>query len=151
FYTGAIAEQIVAEMKAGGGLITAADLAGYKANLRKPVHGTYRGHDVYAPPPPSGGGTCLVQMLNVLEQFDLNAKGRWSPATVHLLAETMRRAYRDRAAFLGDPDFTSVPERLTSKEYARELARTIRPDAATPSADLAGDIPLARESDDTTH
>src|SRR5262249_6276716 len=75
FYTGRVADRIVAEMKAGDGLITAADLAGYHAKERKPIHGTYRGYDVYAPPPPSSGGVCLVEMLNILENFDLRKQG----------------------------------------------------------------------------
>jgi gamma-glutamyltranspeptidase/glutathione hydrolase len=151
FYRGAIADLLAAEMKAGGGLITRADLAAYKANVRRPVHGTYRGYDVYGPPPPSSGGTCLVEMLNVLENFDLRRRGRWSPQTLHLLIETMRRAYSDRARYLGDPAFTKIPARLTRKDYARQLARSIDLKHATPSARLARGIPLAREGDSTTH
>jgi gamma-glutamyltranspeptidase/glutathione hydrolase len=151
FYKGPIADLLVAEMKAGGGLITRADLAGYHANIRKPIHGTYRGYDVYGPPPPSSGGTCLVEMLNILENFDLKKQGRWSPATLHLMIEAMRRAYCDRARSLGDPDFTKIPSHLTSKEYARQLAASINLRHATPSADLARDIPLAPEGDSTTH
>jgi gamma-glutamyltranspeptidase/glutathione hydrolase len=151
FYTGPVAELIAAEMKRGGGLITAADLAAYRANERKPVHGTYRGYDVYAPPPPSSGGTCLVEMLNVLENFDLRRHGRWAPETLHLLAETMRRAYCDRARYLGDADFVAVPGHLTDKAYAKRLAATINPGRATRSEDLARDIPITGESDNTTH
>ena len=109
FYKGPIADLIAAEMKAGGGLITKDDLAGYHANARKPIHGTYRGYDVYGPPPPSSGGICLVEMLNILENFDLHKQGRWSPETLHLMIETMRRAYCDRARYLGDPDFAKIP------------------------------------------
>jgi gamma-glutamyltranspeptidase/glutathione hydrolase len=90
-------------------------------------------------------------MLNVLEPFELRRQGRWSPETVHLIIEAMKRAYRDRASHLGDADFVSVPAHLTTKEYARELARQIDRDQATPSASLAGDIPLADESPSTTH
>jgi gamma-glutamyltranspeptidase/glutathione hydrolase len=151
FYTGPVADRIAAEMKAGGGLITKADLAAYKANVRKPVHGTYRGYDVYGPPPPSSGGTGLVEMLNVLENFDLAKHPRYAPETVHLLAETMRRAYRDRARYLGDADFVEVPAFLTAKDYARTVAKSIDPTKATPSASLAGDIPISREGDSTTH
>jgi gamma-glutamyltranspeptidase/glutathione hydrolase len=151
FYKGPIADLIVAEMKAGGGLITRDDLAAYAANERKPVHGTYRGYDVYAPPPPSSGGTCLVEMLNILENFDLRKHGRWSPETVHVMIEAMRRAYHDRALHLGDPAFTKVPPALTEKDYARSLARGIDVHRATPSEDLATDLPLAREGDSTTH
>ncbi len=151
FYTGAVAEQIAAEMKAGGGLITRADLAGYRANVRRPIHGTYRGYDVYAPPPPSSGGTCLVEMLNILENFNLRQYDRWSPETLHLMIEAMRRAYCDRARHLGDPAFTTIPPALTTKEYARRLAQGIDRTHATRSADLAPDIPLRREGDSTTH
>lgn len=151
FYKGPIAEQIVAEMKAGGGLITRDDLANYKSNARAPIHGTYRGYDVYGPPPPCSGGTCLVQMLNILENFDLKKQGRWSPETMHLMIEAMRRAYCDRARSLGDPDFTKIPTHLTTKDYAKELAKGIDLKKATRSESLAKDIPLAREGDNTTH
>jgi gamma-glutamyltranspeptidase/glutathione hydrolase len=151
FYKGPIADLVVAEMKRGGGLITRADLAGYSAKVRRPIHGTYRGYDVYAPPPPSSGGVCLVQMLNILENFDLKKSGRYSAATLHLMAEAMRRAYCDRARYLGDPDFVKVPARLTDKAYARKLAADIDRKKATPSEKLAGDIPLRAEGDSTTH
>jgi gamma-glutamyltranspeptidase/glutathione hydrolase len=151
FYTGELAELVDAEMKAGGGLITKADLAKYEAKVRKPIHGTYRGHDVYAPPPPSSGGVALVEMLNILETFDLKMHDRYSPRTVHLMAEAMRRAYLDRARHLGDQDFVTVPEHLTSKEYARKLAAGIDPAKATPSESLAPDIPIADGGDSTTH
>ncbi len=151
FYKGRTAELIAAEMKAGGGLITLADLAGYRARQREPIHGTYRGYDVYAPPPPSSGGICLVEMLNVLENFDLKKHARYSSATLHLLAETMRRAYCDRARYLGDGDFVKIPAHLTSKEYGRKLAASINLTKATPSAELARDIPIKPEGDSTTH
>jgi gamma-glutamyltranspeptidase/glutathione hydrolase len=151
FYTGPIAEQIVAEMRAGVGLITREDLAGYQANERTPIHGTYRGYDVYGPPPPSSGGICLVEMLNILETFDLKKHVRFSPETLHLLAESARRAFCDRARYLGDPAFTKIPAHLTTREYARQLAQQIDLAKATPSADLAKDIPLTLEGDSTTH
>jgi gamma-glutamyltranspeptidase/glutathione hydrolase len=151
FYTGAIADKIVAEMKAGSGLITRADLTAYQAKARSPIHGTYRGYDVYGPPPPSSGGICLVEMLNILENFDLHAHSRLSPETLHVMIEAMRRAYYDRARYLGDGDFVKIPAQLTSKDYARTLAQTIDLHKATRSEDLAKDIPLAREGDSTTH
>jgi gamma-glutamyltranspeptidase/glutathione hydrolase len=151
FYTGAIADKIVAEMKSGHGLITKADLAGYRAVAREPIHGTYRGYDIYGPPPPSSGGTCLVEMLNILECFDLRKQGRWSPRTMHLMIEAMRRAYCDRARHLGDPAFAKIPPHLIAKDYARTLAAGIDLKRATPSAALAKDIPLAREGNSTTH
>jgi gamma-glutamyltranspeptidase/glutathione hydrolase len=152
FYTGPVADLIASEMRAGGGLITKADLAAYKAVEREPVHGTYRGYDVYAPPPPSAGGIGLVEMLNILETFDLKKLGRWSPVTLHLVAEAMRRAFCDRAHYLGDPAFTAIPANLTTKDYARSLAASIDPNKATPSESLAKDIPLTDgEGDSTTH
>ena len=102
FYTGETAERIAAEMRRGGGLITKEDLAAYRATFREPVRGTYRGFEIVSTPPSSSGGTALVEMLNVLENFDLRALGRWSPGTSHLMVEAMRRAYRDRACYLGD-------------------------------------------------
>lgn len=151
FYRGTIADLIVAEMKAGGGLITRDDLAAYHAHVRRPIHGTYRGYDVYAPPPPSSGGICLVEMLNILETFDLRRHGRWSPETLHLMVEAMRRGFFDRARYLGDTDFVKVPDHLTSKDHARQLAQGIDPKRATRSETLARDLPLAREGDSTTH
>ena len=161
FYRGPIADLIAAEMKAGGGLIAKADLAAYEARLREPIHGTYRGYDIFGPPPPSSGGICLVEMLNILECFPLRAGARpaeqvggsapWSVPTTHLVIEAMRRAYCDRARFLGDGDFVSIPSYLTTKDYARKLAGEIDPTRATPSEALAADIPLAGESKETTH
>ncbi len=151
FYTGAVSDLIAAEMKSGNGLITKADLAAYRSHARKPIHGTFRGYDIYAPPPPSSGGICLVEMLNILENFDLKKQGRWSPETLHVLIETMRRAYCDRAKYLGDQDFVKIPEYLTSKDYAKKLAASIDLKKATPSADLAKEIKLGGESDNTTH
>ncbi len=151
FYKGPIADLVAAEMERGKGLITKEDLARYRAKQRQPIHGTYRGYDVYGPPPPSSGGTCIVEMLNILENFDLGAMERWSPETLHLLIETMRRAYCDRARYLGDQDFVKIPEHLTSKDYARKLAQSIDRKKATRSEDLARDIPLGREGANTTH
>ncbi|MFN4260805.1 MAG: gamma-glutamyltransferase [Gemmataceae bacterium] len=151
FYKGEIADQLVAEMKAGGGLITKEDLAAYRANARRPIHGTYRGYDIYGPPPPSSGGTCLVMMLNILENFDLKKQERFAPETLHLMIETMRRAYCDRARYLGDADFVKIPPHLTTKTYARKLAQSIDLKQATPSADLAKDLLTSGEGDSTTH
>jgi gamma-glutamyltranspeptidase/glutathione hydrolase len=138
-------------MKAGGGLITKADLAAYKANERKPIHATFRGFDVYGPPPPSSGGIALTEMLNILENFDLKKNGRWSPETMHLMIEAMKRAYADRARYLGDPNFTRIPAELTTKDYAKKLADGIDLKKPTPSKELAPEITLDKESDSTTH
>ena len=151
FYRGRIAEQIVAEMQAGKGFLTKEDLANYKANLRKPVHTTYRGHDVYAPPPPSAGGTQLIECLNILEQFDMPSLGPKSPRFVHLLTESMRRAACDRCRYIGDPDFTPIPAHLGSKDHAKKLASEIDLTQATRSESLTPDITLTSEPPSTTH
>ncbi len=151
FYEGATADQIVAEMKAGGGLIDLEDLQKYRAKLRDPVEGTFRGYRLYGPPPPSSGGIAIVEMLNVLENFDLQKQGAYSPATLHLITETMRRVYYDRARFLGDSDFVAIPAHLVSKEYAKQLAAEIDPRRATSSRALSKEIPLADEPSQTTH
>jgi gamma-glutamyltranspeptidase/glutathione hydrolase len=150
FYRGETARLIAEEMRRGGGLITEEDLANYVAKERAPVRGTYRGYDIISMAPPSSGGVAMIEMLNILEGFDLAAAGHNSPKYVHLVAESMRRAFLDRARYLGDPDFSSPPlTRLTSKTYAAELRRTIQPDRATPSAPTQ--IAQAYESPETTH
>ncbi len=149
FYLGEVAEKIVAEMKRGGGLITADDLAHYRPVARTPLHGTYRGFDVFAVPPSSSGGTTLLEALNILECFKL-APDRNSPENVHRLIEATKRAYRDRARYLGDPATTAIPDFLLDKAYARELAAKIT-NRATPSSELAGDISLMAEGANTTH
>jgi gamma-glutamyltranspeptidase/glutathione hydrolase len=151
FYTGETADLIVAEMKRFDGLISKEDLTRYRALERDPVHGTYHGYDIYGVPPSSSGGTCTVEVLNILEQFDLKAEGRWSAQALHLLAEAMRRGYCDRARYLGDPDFISIPGHLISKEHAKELAKGIDRKKATRSEDLAKDLSLRGEGEDTTH
>ena len=151
FYNGRTAELLVAEMQSGGGYITHDDLKNYRAVERVPVHGTYRGYDVYSSPPPSSGGTVLVTMLNIVERFPLREFGRYSAKTLHITTEAQRRAYADRARYLGDPEFTEIPSHLTSKEHAAQLASTIDPDRATPSADVAPEIKLADGGTSTTH
>ena len=151
FYKGKTAELLVAEMKAGGGLITAADLAGYRARVRQPLRGSYRGYEILVPPLPSGGGTVLLLMLNMLENVDLASKPRFSVDTLHLLIETMRRAYCERARHLGDSDFVQVPGELLSKPFARKLFDSIDLRQATSSDKLAPEIPLAEEKPNTTH
>ena len=151
FYRGPTAELVAREMQANGGLITTDDLAAYRAVRRTPVRGTYRGHDIISMPPPSSGGTVLVEMLNVLEGFDLAAAGHNAPRTVHLMAETMRRAYADRARHLGDPDFNpALPlPRLLSKDYAARLRRSIDPRRASRSSPASFTWPAV--SGETTH
>jgi len=151
FYRGTTARKIVAEMKAGGGIITLEDLDRYRAKVRAPIHGTYRGFDIYGPPPPSSGGIVLIEMLNMLEPFKLREYGRWAPDTVHLMIEVMRRAYLDRARYLGDRDFVTIPTRLTTKDYAARLGARIDRRRATPSTSLAPEISLADGESSTTH
>ncbi|HLY74740.1 MAG TPA: gamma-glutamyltransferase [Planctomycetota bacterium] len=152
FYRGPIADDIFAEMARGNGLITRQDLAGYQAVERQPLHTRYRGvYDVYVPPPPSSGGICLIEELNMLGGFDLASWGPESPQTLHTLAEVMRRANCDRARYLGDSAFVEIPARLTTPEYARLQASSIIPGKATPSRELCQDLPLSPEGDDTTH
>ena len=151
FYDGETARLIETEMAAHGGLITRADLKNYKAIRRVPLRGTYRGHDVIAMPPISSGGTALVEMLNILEGFDLAASGFRSASTVHLVAESMRRAYADRARYLGDPAFNpDMPvERLTSKAHAAALRKSIDPARAARSSPATFQWP--NEANETTH
>jgi gamma-glutamyltranspeptidase/glutathione hydrolase len=151
FYEGETAQRIAEEMQAQGGLITLEDLRNYKATERVPLQGTYRGYEVLTMPPPSSGGIALLEMLNILEGYDLSHLGYNSSQTDHLLIEAMRRAFADRAAFLGDPDFVTIPvKELTSKAYAVEIARSIDPQHATPSKQIDHGQPT-HESPQTTH
>jgi len=151
FYKGKTADLIVAEMQAGNGLISHEDLAGYEPLWRDPVHGTYHGYDIWSMPPPSSGGILLVQMLNMLEPYNLGQLGYGSAKTLHLMIEAQRRAYADRAEYLGDPDFVEIPgEILTSKQYAISRFADFDPDLATDSSAIgAGSWP--EESPQTTH
>ncbi len=151
FYKGRTAELMVAEMQRGGGLISHEDLNGYEAEWREPIRGSYRGYDIWSMPPPSSGGILLVQMLNMLEPYDIGALGKGSAETVHLMIEAQRRAYADRSRHLGDSDFYPVPlETLTSKDYARERFASFDPEKSSRSADIhAGS--WQQESTETTH
>jgi gamma-glutamyltranspeptidase/glutathione hydrolase len=160
FYTGAIAAKIVAEVQNQGGLLTAEDLAGYEPKLREPVTGKYRDVELFSFPPPSSGGAVLVEMLNVLEGFDLSGMGPAEPAGAHRVAESMKLAFADRAIWFGDPDFVKVPvAKLTSKAYAEGLRARIEPPfwKKTPdrwSGDQAIDVDgpgLEQNDSGTTH
>ena len=152
FYEGPIAEKIVASVRAAGGVMTTDDLKNYRATLRQPVTGSYRGYDIVSMPPPSSGGVHLVEMLNVLELYPLGDLGFGSAAALHLMIETMKRAYADRAEFMGDPDVVDVPvARLTSKSYAAELRASIDPDRARASRDIRAGQPVPLEGNHTTH
>jgi gamma-glutamyltranspeptidase/glutathione hydrolase len=151
FYTSETARKTVAHMKALGGVITLDDLAAYQAKARSPIHGTYKGFDIYGMGPPASGGILIVQMLNILERYDLKADGPRSPRTLHRVTEAMRRGFYSRATEIADPDFVNVAvDRLISKPYADELAKSIG-EVATPSASLAP-FPIASpEGSHTTH
>jgi gamma-glutamyltranspeptidase/glutathione hydrolase len=151
FYAGETAALIEKEMRAGGGLVTREDLAAYTPRKRAPARGTYRGYEVLSMPPPSSGGPTLLLMLNILEGYDLKAAGAGSAANIHRMAEAMRRAYAERARYLGDPDFNQgMPvDRLLSKDHASSLRRTIDEARASKSAPTSFEWPA--ESDETTH
>ncbi len=137
FYQGEIAKLIIKEMKAQGGLITQNDLATYQPVIRQPVHGTYRGYDIYAMSPPSSGGVHILQILNILEHYHIKGLGHNSAATIHLMSEAMKRAYADRAEYLGDPDFVKVPIMgLIDKDYAAQLRAKITASKASLSQNI---------------
>lgn len=137
FYHGEMARELASDVQKGGGLITADDLANYEVKEREPIRGAYRGYDVIGAPPPSSGGIALLEILNILEGYDLTKTGNRSAETIHLTAEAFRRAFYDRAEFLGDPDFSKIPvAQLIDKRYAAGWRETIDPSHATASADL---------------
>jgi gamma-glutamyltranspeptidase / glutathione hydrolase len=137
FYRGALARELAAAIHKGGGLVTAADLAAYEVKEREPIRGSYRGYDIISAPPPSSGGVALVEILNILEGFDLAKLGNRSAAAIHLEAEAFRRTFYDRADFLGDPDFAKVPvAQLIDKKYAAAWRDSIDPNHASVSKDL---------------
>src|SRR6185503_4376594 len=155
FYSGWIADSIAASMQANGGLISKKDLAQYQAKVRTPLRGKYHGYELITMPPPTSGGVVMLEMLNILENFNLPKLGALSPRALHYEIEAMRRGYLDRARFLGDPDFVKMPlDRLTSKAYAKTLASSIDPNHATSSAELGKDIltqiASATEEEETT-
>ena len=152
FYTGWVAEAIVAEMQRIGGLLTQDDLDQYRVIDRAPVTGSFQGARVYSMPPPSSGGVLLVQMLNVLSGFPLQKLGFQTPGATHILTETLRVAFRDRARYLGDADFVSVPiERLVSPAYAQDVRAKIDVSKATPSQGIPQTPTGQMESTSTTH
>lgn len=152
FYRGSVAKKIVADMEAHNGLITLDDLANYEVIEREPVRGTFRGYDIAAMPAPSSGGTHVIQMLNILENFPLADMGAESADALHLMAEAMKFSYADRSKYLGDPDFVKVPtETLVSKTYAEDIASKISLDRALSSDEIAPGELTIYESDETTH
>ncbi|MBP6562439.1 MAG: gamma-glutamyltransferase [Neisseriaceae bacterium] len=152
FYEGPIAAAIVAQMAQHGGVMQAADLKNYQVVARQPISGDYRGYEVVTMPPPSSGGIHLIQMLNILSHYPMAEYGANSAESIRLLAESMKLAYADRAEYLGDPDFVTMPVTgLTAKAYAAELNRSIKPNQIRPSTAIKPGRPQPYESDQTTH
>jgi len=152
FYKGVTARLIVEEMKRGNGLISLEDLEKYEAAWRTPVQGTYRGYEFTSMPPPSSGGIALAQLFNAVESYKLSDMGFHSTEAIHLIVEAERRAYADRAAHLGDPDFYDVPQSgLTSKSYAKNRMGSFNKEKATASTDIDAGNPAPVESEETTH
>ncbi|EBS6878976.1 gamma-glutamyltransferase [Salmonella enterica] len=152
FYKGEIARQIAQQMQQNGGLITTDDLAAYQAVERTPVSGEYRGYQIFSMPPPSSGGIHIVQILNILENFDMNKYGFGSADAIQIMAEAEKYAYADRSEYLGDPDFVNVPwQALTSKTYAKSIAGQIDINKAKPSSEIRSGKLAPYESDQTTH
>jgi len=152
FYEGWVADKIVATMEAGGGLVTHEDLKAYTVKYREPIEGSYRDVKIVTMPPPSSGGIHIVQMLNVLEGWDLKGLGHNSADYIHRMAMTMKYAYADRSKYLGDPDYFDVPVGpLTSKGYGASIRKKIDLTKATPSTEISPAAKLPEESNDTTH
>ena len=149
FYEGPVAEKIVAAVRKAGGIMTTEDMKNYRAILREPIRGTYRGYDIISMPPPSSGGVHLIEMLNILEGYDLAKLSR--EESLHIIAEAMKRAYADRATFMGDPDAVKMPVAgLISKKYAAALRAQIGT-RATPSTEIRSGNPADFEGQNTTH
>jgi gamma-glutamyltranspeptidase/glutathione hydrolase len=152
FYSGAIAKQIVGQMSQNGGLITLEDMKSYRVIERQAVSGSYKGYQIYSMPPPSSGGIHIIQIMNILENFDLKSKGQNSAAAIHLMAQAMKYAYADRSEYLGDPDFVNVPvAELTSKAYSSRLAAQIDENVDRPSSSIKPGLAIPYESAQTTH
>jgi len=152
FYEGETARMIASDMKANNGLITLDDLKNYKAKERPPLRGTYRGHEIISMPPPSSGGIVMLQVLNMLEEWDIASMGHNSAAKYHLLTEASRRAFADRAEYMADPDFADVPTNaLTAKDYAADRRKGIDPKKASPSREVKFGKVAISEGQDTTH
>src|SRR5438132_4518727 len=152
FYEGQTARLIVEDMKRHNGLLSMPDMRGYVAKEREPLHGTYRGYEIVSMPPPSSGGAVLIEMLNILEGFDFKKMDWASSDRYHLMTEAMRRAFADRAEYMGDSDFVKVPiAGLVDKKYAAQLRNTINPDRASSSEQVRAGKPVGYESDETTH
>jgi len=151
FYEGSLANKIVADFAANGGIITKQDLKSYEVKFRTPIKTHFQGYEVLAMSPPSAGGITVLQLLNILKQFDL-AKDPLQPENLHLLIESMRHVFLKRTKFLGDPDFIAVPiDELLAGNNAREIVKIINRQKATPSKALSGDVSVHKENIETTH
>jgi len=152
FYKGEIADLIEKEMKENGGIITKEDLLQYKPKIREPIEGQYKDYKIYSMPPPSSGGIALVQLLNILEEYDLKKSGFNSSKTIHFIVEAEKRVYADRGTYLGDMDFVRVPiNTLTSKKYAQKIRKNIKANYATPSDNISAGKLSRYEGKHTTH
>ncbi|EMZ41270.1 gamma-glutamyltransferase [Helicobacter bilis] len=160
FYQGEIAKAMVSDIQKGGGILTLQDLKDYEVKWRKPLRGTYRGYDIITMPPPSSGGAHILEILNIIENANMAKLGFASSKSIHLLTEAMRQAQADRSSFMGDPDFIDLPlDTLLSKEYAREVYRSIKTNRATPSDRIIPGLgkikqnnnPNLHEGSNTTH
>jgi gamma-glutamyltranspeptidase/glutathione hydrolase len=152
FYEGETATKLIDSIKAAGGIMTLDDLKTYRPVIRTPVRGTYRGYDIISMPLPSSGGVVLIEMLNILEGYKLKEMGAGSVDSLHVMIEAMKRAYADRARYLGDPALVDVPmQRLLSKEYAEQLRKSIDMQRATPASAIADPSAPKREGQNTTH
>ncbi|OLD81897.1 MAG: gamma-glutamyltransferase [Ignavibacteria bacterium 13_1_40CM_2_61_4] len=152
FYKGETARLIVEEMRRGGGIMTQKDLEDYQAIVREPVKGSYRGYEILSAPLPSSGGLCALEILNIMEGYDLASMGWHSSGSVHLIAESMKRVYADRAEFMGDPQYVDAPVRvLISKPYAGERRKEIDPSRAAESSSVRHGSPRGTEGQHTTH
>src|SRR5438067_97831 len=148
FYKGSLAKEIAAAMQKGGGLITAEDLAAYDVKEREPIRGFYRGYEIVSAPPPSSGGVALVESLNILENYDLTKLGNRSADSIHLTIEAFRRAFMDRAEFMGDPDYSKIPvASLIDKKYAAAWRQSLNPERATASKEMKRPIRAFGELD----
>ncbi len=152
FYEGEVAEKIVAAVNQAGGSMDIQDMNEYEVALREPVKGSYRGYEIISMPPPSSGGTHIIQILNILEAYDIKAMGHNTATSIHVMSEAMKLAYADRSEYLGDPDFVNVPVKgLINKEYAKSLREKISLYKVTPAEEIKPNNPIPYESNETTH
>lgn len=152
FYSGRVADLIEKDMRRNGGIITKKDLKNYQVKWRTPIRGTYRGYEIVSMPPPSSGGTHIIEILNVMENTSIYQLGFSSSKTIHIMAEAMRQAYADRSKFMGDPDFVKIPlQELTSKQYAKKIFDHIPKDRAIPSTQVRPGLDQIHEGENTTH